>query len=77
MLAPLKTAKKSVAKAILKPLAVAFLVLLVLASMKLLLFAMVRAAREREAYHEVPAMSEAQRDRWHAQDARDQIAERV
>jgi hypothetical protein len=48
VLAPLKTAKKSVAKAILKPMAVAFIVLVVLASMKLLLFAMVRAARERE-----------------------------
>jgi hypothetical protein len=77
VLAPLKTAKKSVAKAILKPLAIAFLVLVVLASMKLLLFAMVRAARERETYDDGPAMSEAQRDRRHAEDARDQVAERV
>lgn len=48
VLAPLKTAKKSLAKAIVKPLAIAFIVLVILASMKLLLFAMVRAARERE-----------------------------
>ncbi len=45
VLAPLKTAKKSIAKAALRPLAIAFVVLVVLASMKLLIFAMVRAAR--------------------------------
>jgi hypothetical protein len=67
VLAPLKTAKKSVAKAVLRPLAIAFVVLLVLASMKLLIFAMVRAAREREpAGDELPPLLEVQRDRQHA-----------
>jgi hypothetical protein len=45
VLAPLATAKKSLLKAILKPLGIAFAVLVVLASIKLLVFAMVRAAR--------------------------------
>jgi hypothetical protein len=67
VLAPLKTAKKSVAKAVLRPLAIAFVVLVVLASMKLLIFAMVRAAREREpAGDELPPLLEVQRDRQHA-----------
>jgi hypothetical protein len=67
VLAPLKTAKKSVAKAILKPLAVAFVVLVLLASIKLLAFAMVRAAREREpSREERPPLLEVQRDRQHA-----------
>jgi hypothetical protein len=66
VLAPLKTAKKSVAKAILKPLGVAFIVLVVLASMKLLLFAMVRAAREREPDDDlVPIQREFERVRRH------------
>ena len=46
VLAPLKTAKRSLVKAILKPLGVAIAVLVLLASIKLLIFAMVRAARE-------------------------------
>jgi hypothetical protein len=41
VLAPLKTAKKSVAKAFLKPMAIAFGILVLLASIKLLMFAMV------------------------------------
>jgi hypothetical protein len=64
VLAPLKTAKRSVAKAVLKPLGVAFIVLVVLASMKLLIFAMVRAAREREP-EESPVLFEVQRVRQH------------
>lgn len=67
VLAPLKTAKKSVAKAVLRPMVIAFIVLVVLASMKLLIFAMVRAARERESAHdEIPPLLEVQRDRQHA-----------
>ncbi len=67
VLAPLKTAKKSVAKAVLRPLAIASVVLVVLASMKLLIFAMVRAARERESTgDELPPLLEVQRDRQHA-----------
>jgi len=63
VLAPLKTAKRSVALAILKPLGIAFGVLLALAAIKLLIFAMVRAAREREP--DVPIAFEMQRDRQH------------
>jgi hypothetical protein len=66
VLAPLKTAKKSLAKAILKPLAIAFVVLVILASMKLLLFAMVRAAREREPDDDpAPVLHEVVRVRQH------------
>ena len=63
VLAPLKTAKRSVAKAIVKPLGIAFGVLLVLVSVKLLIFAMVRSVRERE--HDEPVVFEVQRDRLH------------
>jgi hypothetical protein len=54
--------------AVLKPLGVAFLVLVVLASMKLLIFAMVRAVRERDPGEELPVLQEVQRDRQHADD---------
>ncbi len=63
VLAPLKTAKRSVAKAIIKPLGIAFGVLFVLVAFKLLIFAMVRAAREREP--DEPTVFEVQRDRQH------------
>ncbi len=63
VLAPLKTAKRSVAKAIVKPLGIAFGVLFVLVAIKLLIFAMVRSAREREP--DVPSVLEVQRDRQH------------
>ena len=66
VLTPLKHAKKSVLKAILKPLAVAFIVLVVLASMKLLIFAMVRAVRDREDDH-LPIPVEVARDRQHSE----------
>jgi hypothetical protein len=46
VLTPLATAKTSIAKAIAKPLAVAFIVLAVLATMKLLAASMVRALRD-------------------------------
>ena len=65
VLAPLKTAKKTMLKAVLKPLGIAFGILVVLASIKLLVFAMVRAAREREEENEVETF-EVQRDRQHA-----------
>jgi hypothetical protein len=64
VLAPLKTAKRSVLKAILKPLGIAFGMLVMLASIKLLIFAMVRAARERVEDDE-PIPFEVQRDRQH------------
>ena len=63
VLAPLATAKKSVLKAILKPLGIAFAILVVLASIKLLIFAMVRAAREPPGDASIPF--EVQRDREH------------
>ncbi len=66
VLAPLTTAKKSLLKAILKPLGVALLVLVVLASMKLLIFAMVRAVRE-PPIDDVPGPFEPQRDRQHVE----------
>jgi hypothetical protein len=64
VLAPLKTAKKSLLTAILKPFAIAFAILVVLASIKLLIFAMVRAARE-PPDDQPPIAFEAQRDREH------------
>ena len=64
VLTPLKTAKRSVLKAILKPLFIALLVLAVLASAKLLIFAMVRALRETEP-DDTPAPPEVRRDREH------------
>jgi len=66
VLAPLKTAKKSVAKAFLKPMAIAFGILVLLASIKLLMFAMVRAARERPEEAPRPVLVEVPRDRRHA-----------
>jgi hypothetical protein len=65
VLTPLKTAKRSVLKAILKPLGLAFVVLLLLVSMKLLIFAMVRTVRE-SAVEDVPPEPEVQRDRQHS-----------
>jgi hypothetical protein len=65
VLAPLKTAKKSMLKAVLRPFSIAFAVLVVLVSIKLLVFAMVRAARERADEEEFERF-EAQRDRHHA-----------
>jgi hypothetical protein len=64
VLAPLKTAKKSVLRAIFKPLGIAFGMLVILAAIKLLIFAMVRAARER-ADDDAPVPFEAQRERQH------------
>jgi hypothetical protein len=66
VLAPLKTAKKSVAKAFLEPMAIAFGILVLLASIKLLMFAMVRAARERPEVAPRPVLVEVPRDRRHA-----------
>jgi hypothetical protein len=64
VLAPLKTAKRSLLMAIVKPLGIAFAILVVLASIKLLIFAMVRAARE-PPDDEPTTPFEAQRDREH------------
>ncbi|HEY4608800.1 MAG TPA: hypothetical protein VIH06_06335, partial [Ilumatobacteraceae bacterium] len=66
VLAPLKTAKKSMAKAILRPLGIAFGILVLLASIKLLTFAMVRAARERDEAASRPVLVALPRDRQHA-----------
>ena len=66
VLAPLKTAKRSLVRAILKPLGIAFGILVLLASIKLLIFAMVRAARSRRPTRS--CMFEVQRDRQHADD---------
>jgi len=65
VLAPLKTAKKSMAKAILRPFGVAFAILVLLASIKLLTFAMVRAARVRDEVPPRPVLVEVPRDRQH------------
>ncbi len=67
VLAPLKTAKRSLLKAVLKPLVIAVGVLIVLAAIKLLIFAMVRAVRE-GAFDDVPPPLEVQRDRQHVDD---------
>jgi hypothetical protein len=67
VLAPLKTAKKSLLKAILKPLAIAFGVLVVLAAIKLLIFAMVRAVRE-SGVDDTEARIDPHRDRQHTDD---------
>jgi hypothetical protein len=64
VLAPLKTAKRSLLKAILKPLAIAFAILMLLASIKLLIVAMVRTVRE-SAVEDVPVQVDVQRDRQH------------
>ena len=63
VLAPLKTAKRSVAKAIVKPFAIAFAILFVLVAIKLLIFAMVRSVRDPEP--DVPVGFDVQRDRQH------------
>jgi len=65
VLAPLKTAKKSMAKAILRPFGVAFAILVLLVSIKLLMFAMVRAARGRDEAPPRPVLVEVPRDRQH------------
>ena len=67
VLAPLKTAKRSMLRAVLKPLAIAFAILVVLASIKLLIFAMVRAASE-PASDDDDEPYEVQRERQHADD---------
>ena len=64
VLAPLTRAKTSLFMAILKPLGIAFAILVVLASIKLLIFAMVRAARE-PPDDDAPIPFEVQRDREH------------
>jgi hypothetical protein len=67
VLAPLETAKRSLLKAVLKPLGIAVAVLAVLATIKLLVFAMVRAARESDFdYVRPPAPMD--RDRKHVDD---------
>ncbi len=73
VLAPLKTAKKSLLRAILKPLAIAFGILVMLAAMKLLIFAMVRAVRE-SVVEDTAVEFDVQRDRQHADTDADLIA---
>ena len=65
VLAPLKTVKKTMLKAVLRPLGIAFGILVVLACIKLLVFAMVRAARERRDEDDFRTL-EVQRHRQHA-----------
>ena len=67
VLAPLKTAKQSLLKAVLKPLVIAVAVLVVLVAIKLLIFAMVRTVRE-AAFDDVPPPLEVERDRQHIDD---------
>ncbi len=67
VLTPLKTAKRSLLRAVVKPLAIAIGVLIVLAAIKLLIFAMVRAVRE-APFDDVPPSLEVQRDRQHLDD---------
>jgi hypothetical protein len=68
VLAPLTTAKRSLLKAVLKPLGIAIGVLIVLAAIKLLVFAMVRTIRE-AAFDDVPPPLEVPRDRQHVDDS--------
>ena len=67
VLAPLKNAKRSLLKAVLKPLVIAIGVLVLLAAIKLLIFAMVRAVRE-AVVDDVPPPLEVARDRQHVDD---------
>jgi hypothetical protein len=73
VLAPLKSAKQSMAKAVLKPLVVAFFVLVVLAAIKLLIVAAVRSIREADDDREtgVAGPFRASRQRRHADDPDD------
>ena len=67
VLAPLKNAKRSLLKAVLKPLVIAIGILVLLAAIKLLIFAMVRAVRE-AVFDDVPPPLEVARDRQHIDD---------
>ena len=74
VLTPLKNAKRSLLKAVLKPLGITIGVLIVLAAVKLFVFAMVRTIRD-AAHDDLPPPLEVQRDRQHSDD--DQIDVRV
>ena len=67
VLAPLKSAKRALLKAVLKPLGIAIGILVLLAAIKLLTFAMVRAVRE-AVFDDVPPPLEVPRDRQHVDD---------
>lgn len=74
VLAPLKTAKRSLLLAVLKPLGIAIGVLVCLAAIKLLIFAMVRALRvSPDDDDDLPPLYEAQRDRQHLDDDEDDV----
>ncbi|MEY2445444.1 MAG: hypothetical protein QOE00_2024, partial [Ilumatobacteraceae bacterium] len=73
VLAPLKTAKRSLLKAVLKPLVIAVAVLVVLVAIKLLIFAMVRTIRD-AAFEDVPPPLEVERDRQHGDEGDDDDA---
>lgn len=69
VLAPLKTAKRSLLRAVLKPLGIAFAILVCLVAIKLLAFAMVRALRESTLDDDdLPSLLDVQRDRQHYDD---------
>jgi hypothetical protein len=69
VLAPLKTAKRTLLRAVLKPLGIAIGVLVCLTAIKLLIFAMVRALRVSAADDDdLPPLYEAPRDRQHLED---------
>ena len=70
VLAPLKSAKRSLLKAVLKPLGLAIGILVLLTAIKLLIFAMVRAVRE-AVLDDVPPPLEVARDRQHDDDYSD------
>jgi hypothetical protein len=72
VLAPLKTAKRALLKAILKPLGIALGLLALLVAIKLLVFAMVRAVRDAELDEVAPPL-EVQRDRQHVDDDGDRV----
>lgn len=73
VLAPLKTAKRSLLRAVLKPLGIAFAILVALTAIKLLVFAMVRALRESGFDDDFVPLLEVQRDRQHADDGSDDV----
>jgi hypothetical protein len=78
VLAPLKTAKRSLAKAVLKPLGIAFAVLVFLTAIKMLAFAMVRALREPNvAVDERLGPIYLPRDRQHHDDEDDAVVAAV
>lgn len=78
VLAPLKTAKRSLLRAVLKPLGIALGILICLVAIKLLIFAMVRALRDSAVDEDdIVPLYEVPRDRRHVDAHPDDAVEPV